>query len=84
MSLGSKLTLWLLVPLLAVLIALAAITLRRERDAHYRQAADEAERIVNTLSIPMADALRRNAPGGRVRDRPAIHPGGGPIRGGGL
>ena len=40
MSLGGKLTLWLLVPLLAVLIALAAITLRRERDAHYRQAAD--------------------------------------------
>ena len=62
MSLGSKLTLWLLVPLLAVLIVLATITLRRERDAHYRQAATEAERIVNALAIPMADALRRNAP----------------------
>ena len=52
MSLGSKLTLWLLIPLLAVLIVLATITLRRERDAHYRQAATEVERIVNALAIP--------------------------------
>jgi len=39
MTLGSKLTLWVLLPLLLVLILLATITLRRERETHERQAA---------------------------------------------
>jgi Tfp pilus assembly protein FimT len=59
MSLGAKLTLWLLIPLLAVLTILAALTLQRGREAHHRQAASEVERIANTLAIPMAEALRR-------------------------
>ena len=61
MSLGAKLTLWLLIPLLAVLTVLAALTLQRGREAHHRQAASEVERIANTLAIPMAEALRRDA-----------------------
>jgi PAS domain S-box-containing protein len=61
MSLGAKLTLWLLIPLLAVLTILAALTLQRGREAHHRQAASEVERIASTLAIPMAEALRRDA-----------------------
>ncbi len=57
MSLGSKLTLWVLLPLLIVLIFLAALTLHRERETHERQAAAEAERIVNTLAIPIGESL---------------------------
>jgi PAS domain S-box-containing protein len=59
MSLGAKLTLWLLIPLLGVLILLAALTLRRERQTYDRQAVAEVERIVNTLAIPVAEALER-------------------------
>jgi len=59
MTLGSKLTLWVLLPLLLVLILLATITLRRERETHERQAAAEVERIANTLAIPMVESLKR-------------------------
>ena len=62
MSLGAKLTLWLLIPLLSVLVLLAALTMRRERDSYHRQAAAEVERIANALAIPIAEALRRNTP----------------------
>ena len=62
MTLGSKLTLWVLLPLLLVLILLATITLRRERETHERQAAAEVERIANTLAIPMVEALKRRTP----------------------
>ena len=59
MSLGAKLTLWLLIPLLGMLMLLATVTLRRERETHHRQAAAEVERIANTLAIAVADALQR-------------------------
>ena len=62
MTLGSKLTLWVLLPLLLVLILLATITLRRERETHERQAAAEVERIANTLAIPMVESLKRRTP----------------------
>jgi PAS domain S-box-containing protein len=62
MSLGAKLTLWLLVPLLGVLVLLATLTMQRERDTHYGQAAAEVERIANTLAIPVAGALQRKTP----------------------
>lgn len=62
MSLGAKLTLWLLIPLLGVLILLAALTLRRERQTYDQQAAAEVERIANTLAIPVTEALARGAP----------------------
>jgi len=62
MSLGAKLTLWLLIPLLGVLLTLATLTMRRERDTHHRHAAAEVERFANTLAIPVAEALQRNAP----------------------
>lgn len=62
MTLGSKLTLWVLLPLLLVLILLATITLRRERETHERQAAKEVERIANTLAIPMVESLKHRTP----------------------
>ena len=62
MTLGSKLTLWVLLPLLLVLILLATITLRRERETHERQVATEVERIANTLAIPMVESLKRRTP----------------------
>jgi PAS domain S-box-containing protein len=61
MSLGAKVTLWLLVPLLGVLILLAALTMRRERQTYHRQVAAEVERIANTLAIPVAEALERRS-----------------------
>ena len=60
MSLGSKLTLWVLLPLLIVLVLLATITLRRERETHEHQAASEAERTANTLAIPIGESLTRH------------------------
>lgn len=62
MTLGSKLTLWVLLPLLLVLVLLATITLRREREMHERQAAAEVERIASTLAIPMVESLKRRPP----------------------
>jgi PAS domain S-box-containing protein len=59
MSLGSKLTLWLLVPLLAVLSLLAAVTLRREHEMHQRWVGAEASRLANTLALL---ATARGAP----------------------
>ena len=62
MSLGAKLTLWLLIPLLGVLLALATLTMRRERNTHYQQASAEVERIANTMAIPVTEALQRRNP----------------------
>jgi PAS domain S-box-containing protein len=62
MSLGAKLTLWLLIPLLGVLLALATLTMRRERNTHYQRAAAEVERTANTLAIPVTEALQRKNP----------------------
>jgi len=59
MSLGTKLTLWLLIPLLLVLIFFATVTLRRERDVHQQEVWEEAERIANSLAISIGEALRR-------------------------
>ena len=77
MSLGSKLTLWVLLPLLVVLILLATLTLHRERETHERQAAAEAERIANTLAIPIGESLSNHA-GGDLLDivkRSTLEPG---------
>lgn len=62
MTLGSKLTLWVLLPLLLVLILLATVTLNRERETQQRQAAAEVERIANTLAIPMVETLKLRSP----------------------
>ena len=62
MSLGAKLTLWLLIPLLGVLLALTTLTMRRERNTHYQRAAAEVERTANTLAIPVTEALQRKNP----------------------
>jgi PAS domain S-box-containing protein len=56
--LGAKLTLWVLIPLLLVLTALATLTLRREHEVHYRQVREQAERTTRLLAIPVGDALR--------------------------
>jgi len=62
MRLGAKLTLWVLIPLLLVLMAFALVTLRREGEVHQREVREEAERIANTLAIAVTDALRRRSP----------------------
>lgn len=62
MKLGAKLTLWLLIPLLLVLIAFTALTLQRERSVHQREVQEEAERAANTLAISVIEALRRRNP----------------------
>ena len=62
MSLGAKLTLWVLVPLLVVLIVYAIVTLKREQEVHQREVLEEAERIANTLAISVTESLRRQTP----------------------
>ncbi|HWT78114.1 MAG TPA: histidine kinase dimerization/phospho-acceptor domain-containing protein, partial [Candidatus Methylomirabilis sp.] len=59
MRLGTKLTLWLLIPLLLVLMTYSVVMLQREREVHQREVWEEAERIANSLGIAVADALRR-------------------------
>ncbi len=39
MSLGAKLTIWLLLPLLGMLILVAVVSLRREQETHDRRVA---------------------------------------------
>ncbi|MFB3817216.1 MAG: ATP-binding protein [Candidatus Methylomirabilales bacterium] len=63
MRLAAKLILWVLIPLLVVLIVLATVTLRREREVHQRDAWEQAERLALALAIPAAEALGRRAPG---------------------
>lgn len=76
MSLGTKLTLWLLIPLLLVLIFFAGVTLRREREVHQRGVWEEAERIANTLAISVGEALQRRNPADihRIVERSALEP----------
>lgn len=62
MRLGAKLTLWVLIPLLLVLMTFTFVTLQREREVHQREVREEAERIANTLAISATDALRRRSP----------------------
>ena len=62
MRLGAKLTLWVLIPLLLVLMTFTFVTLQREREVHQREVREEAERIANTLAISVTDALRRRSP----------------------
>jgi PAS domain S-box-containing protein len=59
MSLGTKLTLWVLIPLLFVLSVFAVVTLRREREVHQREVWGEAERIANSLAITFTEGLLR-------------------------
>ncbi|HYL80216.1 MAG TPA: histidine kinase dimerization/phospho-acceptor domain-containing protein, partial [Candidatus Acidoferrum sp.] len=68
MSLGAKLTLWVLLPLLVALILYAVITLKREQEVHQQEVLEEAERIANTLAISVAESLRRQIP----EDLPSI------------
>ena len=74
MTLGTKLTLWLLIPLLLVLIFFAAVTLRREREVHQREVWEQAERIANTLAISVGEALQRRNPADiqRIVERSAL------------
>ncbi len=58
MSLGTKLTLWLLIPILLVLTLFTAITLRREGEVHQREIGAVAERIANLFAISLAEAAR--------------------------
>ena len=76
MSLGAKLTLWVLIPLLLVLIAFAVVTLRREREVHQGEVRQEAERIANTLAISITEPLRRrSAPDmRRILEQSALDP----------
>src|SRR5512136_1850728 len=76
MGLGAKLTLWVLVPLLVVLILYAAITLKREQEVHQQEVWDEAERIANTLAIAVAESLRRQNPENlpSIAERSALTP----------
>lgn len=62
MRLGAKLTLWVLIPVLLVLMVFALVTLQREREVHQREVREEAERIANTLAISVTEALRRRSP----------------------
>ena len=74
MTLGTKLTLWLLIPLLLVLIFFAAVTLRREREVHQREVWEQAERIANTLAIAVGEELQRRNPDDihRIVERSAL------------
>ena len=63
MRLGAKLTLWVVIPLLLVLMTFALVILHREREVHQREVWEEAERMANTLAIAMTDALRRGSLG---------------------
>ncbi len=74
MRLGVKLTLWVLIPLLFVLMTFALVTLRREREVHQREVWEEAGRIANTLAIAVTEALRRQSPGdiNRVAEESAL------------
>jgi PAS domain S-box-containing protein len=59
MSLGSKLTLWLLLPVLCILSILAAVVLRREGETHQLWMAGESERLANVLAVLVTDDLAR-------------------------
>lgn len=74
MRLGVKLTLWVLIPLLFVLMTFALVTLRREREVHQREVWEEAGRMANTLAIAVTEALRRQSPGdiNRVAEESAL------------
>jgi len=67
MRLGAKLTLWVLIPLLLVLMTFTLVTLGREREVHQREVREEAERIANTLAISVTEALRRQSPADILR-----------------
>ncbi len=76
MSVGTKLTMWVLIPALTVLIAFAVVTLRREGEVHQGEVREEAERLANTLAISAAETLRKRDPGDlhRIVDRSALEP----------
>jgi PAS domain S-box-containing protein len=74
MKLGVKLTLWVLIPLLLVLMTFALVILHREREEHQGDVWEESERMANTLAIAMTDALRRGSLGdiNRVAEESAL------------
>jgi PAS domain S-box-containing protein len=74
MSLGGKLTLWVLLPILMLLIVYAAITLHREQQIHQGEVRESVERLANTLAISVTDALWRKRPAeiSNIVDRSAL------------
>jgi len=77
MRLGTKVTLWVLVPSLLILTVAGIVTLRRDQEAYQREIWEEAERLANILAISVTDALHRGSreelP--RLVERAALHPG---------
>jgi len=76
MRLGAKLTLWVLIPIMVVLIVFAGIALRRERTVHQQVIKEEAERVANALAISVSEALRRRTPQDlhRIPEESALEP----------
>jgi len=77
MSLGAKLTLWVLLPSLLLLTVFAVTTVHRDQEFHQRETWGGVERLANALAIPATDALRRKSfeelP--RLAERAALDPG---------
>jgi len=76
MSLGTKLTLWVLIPILVVLAGFTVITLRREREVHQRELGEETEHVASLLAIPMAEVVKgRDVPRlRRIVEQAALEP----------
>ena len=77
MNLGTKVTLWVLIPSILILTISAVITLRRAQEAHQEEIWEEAERLANTLAISITDALHRQSRADlpRIVERAALNPG---------
>lgn len=77
MNLGKKLTLWVLIPTLGIITTVVVITLRLEQEAHQQEVLEDLERLVNTLSISVTDALHRQSSDElpRIVERAALNPG---------
>jgi PAS domain S-box-containing protein len=77
MSLGKKLTLWILIPSILILAISAVITIRRAQEVHQQEIWEEAERLANTLAISIVDALRRDSRDDlpRIVERAGLNPG---------
>ncbi len=77
MSLGKKLTLWVLIPALVIITTAATITLRLDQEVHQQEVLEDLERLANTLAISVTDALRRRSSDElpRIVERAALNPG---------
>lgn len=77
MSLGAKLTLWLLIPTLLCMTVSAYLLIGRNQAILRQEISEEAERLANTLAVSVTDALRRRSPDDlpRILERAALEPG---------